>query len=116
MTTNRLAKSEAPSRRTPEEWVEHGNQMLAGIIATSKGDYLKRNDVRWVLRDGQPVLDWTVRPHIAAHPFKHPMDRRGEPMSAEDTQILNYCLEEAGATARYLPDGTRFTIGDQAAA
>jgi hypothetical protein len=107
MSTNPLKsrQSEAPGNRSQEEWVDHGNMRLAE---------LGRKDVRWSLRDGKAVLDWTIRPHIAAHPFKHPMDRRGEPMSAEDTRILNNCLEDAGATARYRPDGTRYSIADAA--
>lgn len=115
MTTNRLARAEAPAQLTPEQICEHHNQILAGVIPTSKGDFIKRNDVRWEVRDGVPVLDWVVRPHISGHHLKHPMDRRGEAMSAEDTRILNYCLEKAGATARYMPDGSRYTVDRDAA-
>lgn len=42
------------------------------------------------------------------------MDRRGEPMSEADTNELNGILANLGATARYRPDGTRYTV-DQAA-
>jgi hypothetical protein len=38
------------------------------------------------------------------------MDRRGEPMSEEDTAELNGILEKLGATARYRPDGSRYVI------
>lgn len=38
------------------------------------------------------------------------MDRRGEPMSEEDTAELNRILEGLGATARYRPDGSRYLI------
>jgi hypothetical protein len=38
------------------------------------------------------------------------MDRRGEPMSEEDTAELNRILEASGATARYRPDGSRYFI------
>jgi hypothetical protein len=43
-------------------------------------------------------------------PKKHVMERRGEPMDEEDTAELNRILENLGATARYRPDGSRFTI------
>lgn len=67
-----------------------------------------RSDVSWTIRDDKPVLDWTVRPHIAGHHLKHPMDRRGEPMSQDDTDKLNYCLASAGAKVRYDRYGGRF--------
>lgn len=38
------------------------------------------------------------------------MDRRGEPMSEEDTAELNGILEKLGASARYRPDGSRYFI------
>jgi hypothetical protein len=38
------------------------------------------------------------------------MDRRGKPMSEEDTAELNQILENMGATARYRPDGSRYLI------
>jgi hypothetical protein len=38
------------------------------------------------------------------------MDRRGKPMSEAETEELNATLERLGATARYRPDGSRFTI------
>lgn len=110
MTANPLNDGVPPKQRrkvSPEEMCDLGNAHLAEI---------GRTDVAWEIRKGEAVLDWTVRPHISGHHLKHPMDRRGEPMSAEDTRILNYCLEKAGATARYLPDGSRYTIDTQAAA
>lgn len=44
------------------------------------------------------------------------MDRRGEPMSQEDTDELNGVLERLGAKARYRPDGSRFMIDAEAQA
>jgi hypothetical protein len=41
---------------------------------------------------------------------KSVMDRRGEPMSDEDTETLNRILESLGATARYRSDGSRYSI------
>lgn len=43
------------------------------------------------------------------------MDRRGEPMSVEDTAELNRHLESLGATARYRPDGSRYFVERKAA-
>jgi len=38
------------------------------------------------------------------------MDRRGQPMSQEDTDELNKRLEWSGATARYRVDGSRYLV------
>ncbi len=38
------------------------------------------------------------------------MDRRGKPMSEEDTTTLNAFLAERGLAARYRPDGTRYKL------
>ena len=37
------------------------------------------------------------------------LDRRGRPLSEADTAELNALLAEMGATARYRPDGTRYS-------
>lgn len=52
-----------------------------------------------------------VADHMAlpAPSRKSVMDRRGETMSEADTKELNDILENLGATARYRPDGSRFT-------
>lgn len=42
------------------------------------------------------------------------MDRRGQPMSAEDTDELNRILASLGATARYRTDGSRYKIDSEA--
>lgn len=48
---------------------------------------------------------------LPAPPIRKPvMDRRGEPMSEEDTDELNAILEKLGATARYRPDGSRYLV------
>jgi hypothetical protein len=66
MTTNRLTKrTEGADTYRPnsaQEWCDYGNQMLAGMIPTSKGDYIRRSDVHWVVRDGQPCIEWAVPP------------------------------------------------------
>jgi hypothetical protein len=41
-------------------------------------------------------------------PPRHLLDRRGEPMSEDETNELNRLLENLGATARYRPDGSRY--------
>lgn len=58
MTTNRLARSEAPAKRTPLEWCNIGNARLRGEVAYSDGEIRIRNDIHWVLRDGFPTLEW----------------------------------------------------------
>lgn len=108
MTANPLkdfGERKHPVFNTLQDHVDHGNAHL---------EQIGRRDVRWEIREDQAVLDWVIRPHISGHHLKHPMDRRGEAMSAEDTSILNYCLEKAGATARYRSDGSRYSV-DQAA-
>jgi hypothetical protein len=54
--------------------------------------------------------------HLAlpAPSTKHVLDRRGQPMSEADTNELNGILENLGATARYRPDGSRYSIADAA--
>ena len=50
-------------------------------------------------------------PSIEGPPPKRPvMDRRGEPMSEEETAELNDILERLGAKARYRADGSRFFV------
>jgi hypothetical protein len=53
-------------------------------------------------------------PLIEGPPRKVPvMDRRGQPMSEEDTNELNGILENLGANARYRSDGSRYFLSDQ---
>lgn len=53
MTTNRLARSETPVKRTAHEWCDRGNQLLAEM---------GRNDVHWIVRDGRVSIEWIRRP------------------------------------------------------
>jgi hypothetical protein len=56
-------------------------------------------------------------PSVACLPAptkKHVMDRRGEAMTDAETRQLNEILENLGATARYNPDGSRYTIETRA--
>lgn len=43
-------------------------------------------------------------------PKRPVMDRRGEPMSEEDTAELNRILENLKAKARYRPDGSKYFV------
>ena len=53
--------------------------------------------------------------HTPSPPFplakRNVMDRRGEPMTATETDELNYRLMKHGANVRYRPDGSRYAIG-----
>lgn len=91
------------AKKSADEWCAQFNGHL---------DEIGRRDFRWIVGgtpgNERPVAAWVTPPHIAAHPYKHPMDRRGEPMNREDTGILNHCLEQAGAKMRYLEDGSKY--------
>jgi hypothetical protein len=51
------------------------------------------------------------RKALEAPPVKIPvMDRRGQPMTEDDTAELNATLEKLGAKARYRADGSRYMI------
>jgi hypothetical protein len=103
-----------PPKRSPQEWCDRGNALLAGTEPTTKGEYPKpRTDVEWKVWDGRVTIGWRKtafamnREDFARKPL---MDRRGQPMSESDTFALNKELESLGATARYRPDGSRYTI------
>jgi len=58
MTTNRLARSEAPTKRSAKEWADRGNRVLRGEEPNTKGEYeVPRYDVRWSVRDGRCVIE-----------------------------------------------------------
>ena len=55
-------KPKVQPKRTPEEWVERGNRLLAGVEPTMKGEYLTpRHDVHWILRNGVPTIEFKYR-------------------------------------------------------
>jgi hypothetical protein len=67
MTTSRLAKSETQQpKRSAQEWCDYGNAYIRGqrpaehgkpgVIGTYIGR--PRHDVRWVVRNGHPVIEW----------------------------------------------------------
>lgn len=92
-------------KRTAQEWCDFGNAHLEEI---------GRRDVCWIVTGPEPAdhkLVFREPPHISTHPYKHPMDRRGEPMNFEDADLLNHCLADAGAKFRYRPDGSRHEAG-----
>lgn len=71
-----------------------------------------------ILAETDQMMRWrkeTARNGLALPPpsKKHVMDRRGEPMSDEDTAKLNEILANLGATARYRSDGSRYMVGSE---
>jgi hypothetical protein len=50
MTTNRLARSEAPTKRSSEEWCDIGNAHLASIG--------RAHEVHWFVHDGKATIGW----------------------------------------------------------
>jgi hypothetical protein len=78
---------------------DHPAKIVPAIIeATAQAMRWRRNSAE----DGPLALP--------APSTKHVLDRRGEPMSESDTAQLNGILENLGATARYRPDGSRYTV------
>jgi hypothetical protein len=65
MTTNRLAKSDAPPTLAPSDtkererfWIERGNRILWGQELTSKGKFLSpRLDLHWVCINGNYSIE-----------------------------------------------------------
>ena|SRR5690242_572281 len=84
---------------------DHPSKIVPAIMAETTDLLARRRELA--------KEDRTLR--LPAPTTRDVMDRRGEPMSAEDTAELNERLERLGATARYRPDGTRYLIEKQAA-
>jgi hypothetical protein len=112
MTTNRLAKSEQPTKRSAEQLCEVGNRKLAGLEPTTVHHLdAPRTDVEWIVVDGRPTIRWkkTALGNLnVTRRQKHLMDRRGQPMSGSDTFAVNKELERLGASVRYEADGSRY--------
>lgn len=53
MTANPLRNTAQTVKRTPHEWCDRGNQLLAEM---------GRNDVHWIVRDGRVAIEWKCRP------------------------------------------------------
>lgn len=83
---------------------DHPSKLVPTIIAATQESF---EDRAKMARERLPALP---SPPVK----KHVLDRRGEPMSEEDTAELNRCLENMGATARYRPDGSKYSIADAA--
>lgn len=83
---------------------DHPSKIVPAIMDEVSGILRQRQDAA---RD-----DRERRDRLAPPSQRHVMDRRGEPMSAADTAILNAELERLGAKARYREDGSRFLVED----
>lgn len=80
---------------------DHPAKIVPAIVEATQHSLEKRRD----RNRGSEV------PLIAGPGHRKPvMDRRGEPMSEDDTAELNGILESLGATARYRPDGSRYMV------
>ena len=81
---------------------DHPAKIVPAIMDEVSGLLRQRQDMA---RDGRERRD-----RLAPPSERHVMERRGEPMSAEDTAALNAELERLGATARYREDGSKYFI------
>lgn len=68
---------------------------IAKLVAEKRARH--SSHISWPMIEGPP-------------PKRNVMDRRGQPMSEEDTAELNGILEHLGAKARYREDGSRYLI------
>lgn len=62
MATNPLKVETRKPKLSAQEWCDRGNRILAGIEPmTGKnhaGEYMRRDDVRWVVKNGRCVIEW----------------------------------------------------------
>lgn len=64
MSTNPIKQRipESKPKLSAQEWCDRGNRILAGIEPMTEGkhagEYMRRTDVHWVLRDGRCVIEW----------------------------------------------------------
>lgn len=119
----------APSGMSAEDrkaWVAVARQTLSGIPADllSRGCAKARAVCKFaseivptILEDANADWAWRKRRYagelaqsrlLAPPSPKHVLDRRGEPMSEDDTAKLNEILANLGASFRYNADGSRF--------
>jgi hypothetical protein len=85
--------------RKAREQCDHPSKIVPAILRETEGSMRWRQQTS---RDDSLALPAPTKRHV--------MERRGEPMSEEDTAELNRTLEYQGASARYRPDGTRYTV------
>lgn len=78
---------------------DHPSKIVPTIIAETAERMCWRRD----LQSNAPRLTGPM-------PKRDLMDRRGEPMSDDETDELNRILEWSGANARYRADGTRYFL------
>lgn len=78
---------------------DHPSKIVPAVIAATE------DSVKYRAR-----LDLDCPPALPTPTKRSLMDRRGEAMTEAETAELNSILESLGATARYRPDGTRYTI------
>lgn len=99
-----LAKGCAEARKVSD----HPAKIVPAIIAATEAEYQERKQPKqsWTPALPEPVDESTYGNGL--------MDRRGQPMSAADTERLNEILAGLGAVARYREDGSRYTIEDAA--
>jgi hypothetical protein len=64
-----------------------------------------------ILKETADVMRWRREANETHTTVRRPvMDRRGEPMSDEDTAELNGILDRLNACARYRSDGSRYEV------
>jgi hypothetical protein len=69
MSTNPLkSKADgATAKRSAQDWCDHGNAYLRGQRPAEHGKpgvigtCIERHDVRWVVRNGHPVIEFVTR-------------------------------------------------------
>jgi hypothetical protein len=86
------------------------SEIVPLIIQTVSESWERRQQaVEWARR----AVENANKPRLEAPepPKRHVLDRRGEEMSAEDTDELNRILEGMGAKMRYRPDGSKHEAG-----
>ncbi len=106
MTTNRLAVVPHLERSPtdPKECCEWANARLSPKAVEAGLHWVTTSDPK------KPIALVPIMPSYS-QPAKGPvMDRRGQPMSQDDTDELNSTLEKLNATARYRSDGSRYMI------
>jgi hypothetical protein len=77
------------------------------IMERRRREASRLDAMRRYLESGQPIGKLVQIDH------KPPViDRRGEPMTEEETEELNRILENLGACTRYRPDGSRYQVAE----
>jgi len=85
--------------RKARETCDHPSKVVPAIMAETEEPMRVRR------RLATPEPQRRLEP-----PKRHIMDRRGEPMTAAETEELNKILTNLGATTRYREDGSRHAV------